>query len=117
MADHEGIDVDIVEFLRARLDEDERDAKEALAYQQEKQGTSYVPHWLRSPTQMLREVEAQRRIVALWERSEFCERVALDDVLDLLALPYAEHPDYQQEWAPENWEESSGYVKGDLPRA
>lgn len=164
VADHEGIDVDIVEFLRARLDEDEATARlaptgpwEAVGNRDDSDDDDLITSWavlgdreddlpsgfvtygmafesnaLRAapatvssppiewvpdervqlaaehiarhdPARVLRDVEAKRRIIALWERSEFCERIALDDVLDLLALPYADHPNFRQEWREENW--------------
>jgi hypothetical protein len=30
---------------------------------------------------------------------EFAQREVLEDVLELLALPYADHEDYRSEWA------------------
>lgn len=78
------------------------------------------------PARVLREVEAKRRIIGehrvLWEPGwtpegeddeEFlvcarCEDRSRHDAmrwpcptLRLLALPFAEHPDYQKEWAPD----------------
>lgn len=82
--------MDVVEFLRARLDEDEHAATDGFS-----DGT---------PAHVLREVEAKRLILELHAKSEFCERIALDDVVDLLALPYSDHPDYQPEWHPDNWD-------------
>jgi len=67
------------------------------------------------PARVLADIEAKRRIVALHDRahrcavytqagdSEFCEWVPAFDAcstLQLLALPYADHPDYQPEWRP-----------------
>jgi hypothetical protein len=84
---------DIVEFLRARLDEDEAWGRSPeCGYQQD-------------PARVLREVEAKRRIV------ESCSPQSLDNscadpgerclaevTLEALALPYSDHPDYQPEW-------------------
>lgn len=90
-----------VEFLRARLDEDQR---AALDWQE-----SYSPQHpsLVDPARVLAEVDAKRRIVELWERENgerhlHAEGEArawlMDEVLQALALPYAEHPDYDPAW-------------------
>lgn len=67
------------------------------------------------PARVLREVEARRRVVELCEpplievtNPLHGERSFLpgqgapwgEPVLRLLALPYADHPDYRQEWRP-----------------
>lgn len=62
------------------------------------------------PARVLREVEAKRALLKLhgpvidgtqssWTWFEGSES-ASDKVCRLLALPYADHPDYQTEWAP-----------------
>ena len=51
------------------------------------------------PARVLREVEAKRRIVAMYERGMGYDQ-ALTDSLRLLALPYADHPDCRAEWRP-----------------
>lgn len=57
------------------------------------------------PTRVLAECEAKRRIVTelragdpgnRWAKEAW--RQAEDDVLHLLALPYADHPDYDKGW-------------------
>ena len=77
--------MDVVDFLRARLDEDEAVARKA-------------------PARVLREVEAKRRII-----QEHVDQVEMDDPcvpivagerpLRHLAAVYADHPDYDPEWA------------------
>jgi len=72
------------------------------------------------PARVLAECEAKRKIVALFSETESVyhsfvdaqdyldsilndsriEVEALTPVLQALALPYADHPDYQQEWKP-----------------
>jgi hypothetical protein len=75
-----------------------------------------VEHWARhDPARVLREVEAKRGIVAQYEsareqvrhpvsaENRVRARVAqgeLEDVLRLLALPYADHPDYEEACRP-----------------
>jgi hypothetical protein len=70
-----------------------------------------------SPRRVLAEVEAKRRIVDECERKIRRMRLRVDQngddimspgmaylsttILGPLALPYAEHPDYREEWRPE----------------
>lgn len=64
------------------------------------------------PAQVLRDVEAKRRILAAYvdddrvrfgafeSCSDSCPATVLDEVLKLLALPYDQHPDYDESWRP-----------------
>ncbi|NUS14554.1 MAG: hypothetical protein HOY69_24670 [Streptomyces sp.] len=56
------------------------------------------------PARVLAEVDAKRRILAECEGVEYQDSRGMasmaDNILRLLALPYAEHPDYRPEWAP-----------------
>ena len=144
---------DLVEFLRARLGEDEAVARAAsyphpkwivrkpwndprdpnrpqvsteMVYRPDGSGTStgialtppdqvydghkIVPHIARhDPARVLADVDAKRRIIA---DREHIDASAGDtewhsgysdgnyDALRALALPYASHPDYRQEWKP-----------------
>lgn len=136
--------MDLVEFLTARLDEDERIARAAAtlrgggewAAEPDPEGViavtglpeawqSFVPvvvnpdddetavHIARhDPARVLVEVDAKRRIVAAFiEASNVDERrnpsaydygvaAALGAAVDFLALPYADHPDYDEAWRP-----------------
>jgi hypothetical protein len=121
---------DLVDFLKARLDEAEQDSQALLA----REGQSLVV--LRLARERLAEVDAKRRIVDEHQRAQngmtwtapidqpgservpvwICERcsdrypeAARDEeghvshewpclTVRLLALPYAEHPDYRTEW-------------------
>jgi hypothetical protein len=90
--------MDLVTFLRARLDEDEALVaggvfSSARPLYRSNEGEIVIPDG-----RLLREVEAKRRIIAEHDASEFCERVALSEVLFLLTLPYDQHPDYRPEW-------------------
>lgn len=112
---------DLVAFLRARLDEDERAAKLWLPFGNPH--PEYTEHIARhDPARVLREVEAKRRIIDEHrEISGECQTCAYfgDDedsggnvfryrenadypcmTVQLLALPYADHPDYQADWRP-----------------
>jgi hypothetical protein len=136
---------DLVEFLRARIAEDEEPARLAHAvdpapwYEDVEDGsyTNQRDHldgvglvraadnvglWNReqsstlsmaavtathvarhNPARVLAEVEVKRAIVtrakALWDSDAEGYGAGLD-ILQLLALPYADHPDYRPEWAP-----------------
>jgi hypothetical protein len=87
---------DLVTWLRAQLDDDERE---------------WLPLVV-GPTQtgnpvgrrMLAEVDADRRILDLYEQTEFgdfARRTALEEVIRVRALPRAERPGYRDEWAPD----------------
>lgn len=120
---------DLVQFLRNRLTDDERQAKAAMTYAAkdwfiETSGIvttgpeddvytndrEVAEHIARhDPSRVLREVEAKRRIVEQHESigdpppSEFgpdLVRAELGRVLALLTLPYADHPEYRDEWRP-----------------
>lgn len=129
----------IVEFLTARLDEDEYEAKYALRYAitgddlderwqwshqykptTRKHGWSSSLHdGVPSPTRVLAEVAAKRRIMeyaaeASSDRGQVISEFAVgndevemmwkadpgDAILRALAVVYADHPDYRQEWKP-----------------
>ena len=49
---------------------------------------------------ILDECEAKRRIVDKVYDVRGVAGIHLDEVLRLLALPYADHPDYRDEWRP-----------------
>ena len=119
--------VEIVEFLRARLDEDEQRWRDIAAKVAADRGSFVVlglahpelaagdcPSDLGEidPARVLREVEAKRRIVeeltareraddseeGLWHKVGY-DRAAFD-VLRLLALPYADRDGWREEWRP-----------------
>jgi hypothetical protein len=109
---------DLVAFLRARLDEDERVARAAAGHhvfdgtgivvEHYATGTrsSGVPsHVARQlarwdPARVLAEVEAKRQLVNFFARMPEMSYDSAEWGLMLLALPYVGHPDYQQEWRP-----------------
>jgi hypothetical protein len=122
--------IDLVEFLRARLDEDKWAARNAAAdhpswtYDPEQfavytDGYPIASHRFgdplaevdgvhiarHDPARVLREVEAKRRLIS--EILAECEGAGFDHrrgiygkVLRSLAAPYADHPDYREEWRP-----------------
>lgn len=109
---------DLAEFLRARLDEDEAAAKGAqeewdadwVRYEREDLPDEVYNHVVRhDPARVLREVQAKREIVmrcklilaafADRERGEWPdvsrrERAHAGRTLDVLAVVYSDHPDY-----------------------
>jgi hypothetical protein len=125
----------ITEFLAARLDEDEWIAQGA-ARTDDGHGGSWLPvhfgaggfdarvddHIARhDPARVLREVEAGRRILALYEsaaaehaaaelrdnlrevavaESLRAEKAALFWAVRIVAAPWNDHPDYDPDWAP-----------------
>ena len=93
---------DLVAFLRARLDEDERIARDGegacwhVDYCDE-DGPVFMARF--DPARVLREVEAKRRIVG-WADSPALPDAEYFYVLTALALPYADHGDHREEWRP-----------------
>jgi hypothetical protein len=91
----------VAEFLRARLDEDEADAR-AITEGSWEDATLHGDHVLRwSPARVLAECEAKRRIVEgepariANDRHSQWERTLRD-----LAAVYSDHPGYDEEWRP-----------------
>jgi hypothetical protein len=80
----------LTEFLTARLDEDEADARD--------DDGSPTPIGMWDPDRVLAEVAAKRAIVD--KATDYDERWALDEVLRHIAAPYADHPDYDEAWRP-----------------
>lgn len=129
--------MDLVEFLRARLDRDEQIARacsgapwkatpsgtvntdpddtagEEPAFVATAENDAYTEHIARHhPSRTLAEVAARRQILDDYEKqawildqghrtpeSEAAQAVR-ENVLRLLALPYATHPAYREQWRP-----------------
>jgi hypothetical protein len=105
---------DLVAFLRARLDDEQRSAEggylrvilpldfDGLT----REGTVFLPGPVKA--HVLREIDAKRRNLALHEAEtgqhpDFCgyDKHELPcPALRLAALPHADHPDYRQKWRP-----------------
>jgi len=110
---------DLAEFLLARIAEDETGARQAVG--DGPASWTARPYWFTAslsadipgvttdelhldhaqhiarwdPARVLAECEAKRRVV-MFMSDEYHE----PEVLGLLALPYADHPDYREEWRP-----------------
>lgn len=113
---------DLVTWLRAQLDDDEAEAREALKRRTTErrmiQGRMVdvrnqpMPEWRRSvwpPERVLAGIDAKRRIItAIYDRktwrddppAQFIDLDIETRVLELLALPYADRPGYQESWRP-----------------
>jgi hypothetical protein len=113
---------DLVDFLRARLLEDEAVALTAKRAGFREEGISWVtlaidvsPALTISPDRLLAEVDAKRRVLLMFE--QYAREVpsssdtsayltspttmlvpGLAACLAALALPYADHPDYDAAW-------------------
>lgn len=95
----------ITEFLLARIAEDEAEAAKAGSFtpwDRPFERDDYG-HLLVQPGRVLAECDAKRRIVEVaegwrWERDGMGPDPKSDEVLRLLAQPYADHPDYREEW-------------------
>ncbi|MFJ9771217.1 DUF6221 family protein [Kitasatospora sp. NPDC101157] len=63
---------------------------------------AHIERW--DPARVVAEVDAKRRILDECEGAVNHDSRGMmsmaDSVLSLLALPYADHPDYRPEWAP-----------------
>lgn len=109
----------LVEFLRARLTEDERKAMQVYRVDWDDPDGWANLHGLarehaqhHPPARVLREVEAKRRIIRAHEKwcGGYCEATYPDvDVgpdaayywaMKVHASVYDQHPDYREEWRP-----------------
>lgn len=97
---------DLVEFIRARLDETERLTQSSKDVALKR--THYRAPMIESLDRELRDVEAKREIL---RRCGFilrhatgpvaqAEARAVEPVVRLLASVYNDHPDYRDEWRP-----------------
>jgi len=111
---------DLTDFLLARIAEDEASVRQILAPGWSHDGSpsptpdepiARVGHWTLSLGRVLAECEAKRRVVELFDADDD-EGISCGDrwaigmghmhgsVLRLLAQPYADHPDFREEWGP-----------------
>lgn len=96
----------LTEFLLARVAEDEREAGDPTWCDCVIEGLP-LKHGLQCPIRLLAECDVKRRIMMLVERTGWapgecdeCGSPGSDAILERLALPYADHPDYREEWRP-----------------
>ena len=117
--------IDLVAFLKARLDEDEAAANAAWGVEWdwryiaqpfgERPSIAHTVHIARhDPARVLREVEAKRAMIARYERAaalpasvvsfthgqdDGYAQACADAIRDAAAV-WSDHPDYRQEWKP-----------------
>jgi hypothetical protein len=84
----------LTEFLLARIAEDEASATNWLRFEVR----DGIPGNYAIPDRVLAECEAKRRIVGLIDPDR--NRWSVRNILGTLALPYADHPDYDEGWRP-----------------
>lgn len=89
--------MDIIEFLEARIAEDETEARRAL----EDLGMAEATADLRA----FAECKAKRKIIAHHERIDWNYEPAgdqdyMEKFLFIIAEVYANHPDYNEDWRP-----------------
>jgi len=81
----------LTEFLLARIAEDEEMARiDTMG--------DHIPLDCWPPDRVLAECEAKRRIVEGMQPYGLIDDINSSEILPLLALPYDQHPDYQEEW-------------------
>ena len=106
----------LTDFLLARIAEDEAAAGESLRAtrreavslrptdgQATTSALSYMEFIVRwPPARVLAECEAKRRVIEECDDYDNPSEVLIlaDQILRHLALPYADHPDYREEWRP-----------------
>jgi hypothetical protein len=88
---------DIIDFLNARIAEDETEARREL----EQLAMTEAKADLRA----FAECEAKRKIIAHHERIDWDHEPAgdqdyMEKFLFIIAEVYADHPDYREEWRP-----------------
>ncbi|MFC8273730.1 DUF6221 family protein [Streptomyces sp. NPDC057271] len=114
---------DLAQFLRARLDEDEQTARRAgdsfrqigktgviVSTEGDRAEECATANWAgiaehivrHDPARVLAEVDAKRQLidwVLRWPMRPHAPS-SVDGILERLALPYADHADYRDEWRP-----------------
>jgi hypothetical protein len=95
---------DLTHFLLERIDEDERHARKLA--EADRRPVLSLATTANHPQRILLECEAKRRIVVSFAagaaevRRGTSEWAVVQMVLRLLALPYADHADYDASWRP-----------------
>jgi len=87
---------DLTEFLLARIDEDEAEAREG----QPEEGTVYGALGFFEPSRVLAECAAKRAIISGLDDAldTYAGMRAMDRVLEHMASVYKDHPDYREDW-------------------
>jgi hypothetical protein len=102
----------LVQFLRARFDEEVAEAgklddgddweMEPWQVRRDETGTWDSYAYLRiAKARVLAEIDAKRRILAMHEEAIRVEQFVLKEAIRAFAAVYNTHPDYLPEWAPD----------------
>ncbi|MGJ3223773.1 DUF6221 family protein [Micromonospora aurantiaca (nom. illeg.)] len=101
---------DLVIWLRQQLDDDEQAAVAAghASHFYDCSGECFDHHERWDDARVLAEVEAKRRLLRQFELRGNAVRATVqpstggvwDDLLRMLALPYADRPGYREQWRP-----------------
>jgi len=105
--------MNLTEFLTARIEDDEAIARAFVEFRSRvdcftPEATDFVERF--DPARVLAECEAKRRIIGRWHetarpysdsRQQEIHETLDEEVLPLLALPYADRPGYRDEWRPD----------------
>ena len=113
--------MNLTEFLTARIEDDEAIARDFIEFRSRvdcftPEATDFVERF--DPARVLTECEVKRRIVGLaaeatgidmslddnvlsTDRDTITDPYLGDVILQALALPHADHPDYRDEWRPD----------------
>lgn len=93
---------DLITFLRGRLNDTKRELLPRLASPR-RNGKTEVRRMLADVEAKLRIIDHCVETIASLDPDDPADRASITDLtvpLRLLALPYAYHPDYRQEWRP-----------------
>lgn len=95
----------LTEFLLARMAEDEADVeqrRDEYAYRVKFEGEDYAQRFDHpgSIDRAARDCDSKRRIVVGMQPFGPLDDIDSEAILGLLALPYADHPDYDEQWRP-----------------
>lgn len=95
----------ITEFLEARIAEDEAHVRRVGSFVNECQECAFgnQPDSPYSHERLLADCAAKRAIIEGLEPFSFLDDINAPELLGILAAVYSDHPDYQQEWAPDEW--------------
>lgn len=90
--------MEIIEFLEARLAEDEVESRDAIREEPYPEGWGNI-----LATRILAECAAKRKIIEHFNRIDWDYEPAgdqdyMEKFLFIIAEPYKDHPDYQRHW-------------------
>ena len=89
---------ELIKFLLARIAEDKAVASNVAVLRYDP--VRHLPAHQAITARVLADCESKRRIVEQVSKVEWGGYAVRDFILEQLALPYAAHPDYRQEWRP-----------------